>query len=94
MCVTFPSLLAAKTQELYVKTLEKLKHSVVKEQVVAGRKFVGVSFKSQPKIIHFKDFDVGAVYNIKVVLTNISYTINTCKLIDLTESLKDFITIE
>ena len=41
-----------------------------------------------------KDFDVGNKYNIKVTLTNISYTINTCKLIDITEKLKDFITIE
>ena len=41
-----------------------------------------------------KDFDVGNTYKMKVVLTNISYTINTCKLIGLTEKLKDFITVE
>jgi hypothetical protein len=34
--------------------LEKLKKSAIREQVVAGRKFVGTSFKSQPKVIHFK----------------------------------------
>ena len=79
---------------MYLKSLDKLKKSAVKDQVVAGRKFAGISFKSQPKIVHFKDFDVGNTYNIKVVLTNISYTINTCKFIDITENLKDFITIE
>jgi hypothetical protein len=34
--------------------MDKLKKSSVKDQVVAGRKFVGISFKSQPKVIHFK----------------------------------------
>jgi hypothetical protein len=37
-----------------LKSLDKLKKSAVREQVVAGRKFVGTSFKSQPKVIHFK----------------------------------------
>ena len=81
-------------KDLYLKTLDKLKKSAVREQIVAGRKFTGVSFKSQPRIVHFKDFDVGSKYTIKVTLTNISYTINTCKFIDLTEKLKDFISIE
>jgi hypothetical protein len=48
----------------------------------------------QNKKSYFKDFDIGETYNIKVVLINISYTINTCKIIDITEKLKDFITIE
>lgn len=98
---------------MYLKTLDSLKKSAVKEQIVAGRKFTGVSFKSHPRIVHFKvekliliffkikilkhfqqDFDIRNKYTIKVVLTNISYTINTCKFIDLTERLKDFISIE
>ena len=97
-----------------MKSLEKLKKSAIKDQVAAGKKFKGVAFKSQPKIIQFKvrqrlkslllgfiykcfvfkDFDVGQTYNLKVVLTNISYTINTCKLIGLSDKLKDFVTIE
>ena len=51
----FPTCFKSKTEkELYLKTLDKLKKSSVKEQVVAGRKFVGISFKSQPRIVHFK----------------------------------------
>lgn len=34
--------------------MDKLKKSAVKDQIVAGRKFTGVSFKSQPRIVHFK----------------------------------------
>jgi hypothetical protein len=90
----FPTCFKTKAEkELYLKSLDKLKISAIREQVVAGRKFKGVSFRSQPRIIHFKDFDVGKTYEINVVLTNISYTINTCKFIDITEMLKDFITV-
>lgn len=81
-------------KELYLKSLDKLKKSAVREQVAAGKKFKGVAFKSQPRVIEFKDFDVGSTYNLKVLLTNISYTINTCKLIGITEKLKDFISVE
>jgi hypothetical protein len=91
----FPPCYKTKAEkELYLKTLENLKKSSVKDQVAAGRKFVGISFKSQPKIIEFKNFIVGEIYKLKIVLTNISYTINTCKLTDLSECLKDFIDIE
>ncbi len=93
--VKFPACFQTKAeQDLYLKSLEQLKKSAVREQVVARRKFVGVSFKSNPQIIHFKDFTVGQSYLIKVVLTNISYTINTCKFVEITESLKDFIDID
>jgi hypothetical protein len=91
----FPAYFKTKMErEIFTKTLDKLKQSAIKDQVVGGRKFTGVSFKSNPKIIHFKDFDVGEKYTMKIILTNISYTITTCKLISLTEKLKDFIAIE
>lgn len=51
----FPVCFKTKAEkELYLKSLDKLKASAIKEQVVAGRKFVGTSFRSQPRIIHFK----------------------------------------
>ena len=51
----FPTCFKTKAEkELYAKTLEKLKQSAVRDQIVGGKKFLGVSFKSQPKIIHFK----------------------------------------
>jgi hypothetical protein len=42
----------------------------------------------------FQDFDVGKSYKKKVTLTNVSYTVNYCKYIDITERLKDFINIQ
>ena len=41
-----------------------------------------------------QDFDVGCTYKKRVVLTNVSYSINYCKFLDITERLKDFIKIE
>ena len=41
-----------------------------------------------------QDFDVGSTYKKRVVLTNVSYSINYCKFLDITEHLKDFIKIE
>ena len=38
--------------------------------------------------------DVGKVYRTRVTLTNVTLTINTLKLVDLSESLKDFITLK
>ncbi len=46
--------LSKRFKELYLKSLDKLKKSAVREQVAAGKKFKGASFKSQPRIIQFK----------------------------------------
>lgn len=73
--------------------LEKQRASIVIKQVAAGREFTGCPFYSKPDVICFKDFDVGKTYKKKVVLTNVSYTVNYCKYLDITERLKDFITI-
>ena len=45
-------------------------------------------------MVDFQDFDVGKVYRTRVTLTNVTLTINTLKLVDLSESLKDFITLK
>ena len=51
----FPEVFKSKAEkELFLKTLDKLKKSAIKDQVVAGRKFEGTAFKSNPKVIHFK----------------------------------------
>nr|KAG5691853.1 hypothetical protein BaRGS_033457 [Batillaria attramentaria] len=80
--------------EILKKVLEKHREGIVVKQVAAGREFSGRPFYSKPDIIHFKDFTVGSTYKKKVVLTNVSYSINYCKFIDITERLKDFIGIE
>ena len=63
------------------------------KQVAGGKQFHGQAFNSKPEVITFKDFDVGKTYKKKVTLTNVSYTVNYCKLIGITERLKDFIEI-
>lgn len=50
---------------------------------------------SSTKLVElFQDFDVGKVYRTRVTMTNVTLTINTLKLIDLSESLKDFVTLK
>ncbi|XP_055021585.1 cilia- and flagella-associated protein 74 [Boleophthalmus pectinirostris] len=39
----------------------------------------GRSFSCKPELLHFKDFDVNQTYKRKVILTNVSYTTNTCR---------------
>ena len=56
--------------------------------------FQGQAFTSKPTEVVFQDFDVGKTYRKKVVLTNISYSFNYCKLLGVTDNLKDFVTIE
>ncbi|XP_062567014.1 cilia- and flagella-associated protein 74-like isoform X2 [Saccostrea cucullata] len=81
-------------KEILEKVLDKHRQGIVVKQVAAGREFQGCPFYSKPDIIHFKDFEVGKTYKKKVTLTNVSYTVNYCKYINITEMLKDFIDIQ
>ncbi|XP_026187330.1 cilia- and flagella-associated protein 74 isoform X3 [Mastacembelus armatus] len=58
---------------------------------VHGKELKGPPFISKPEVILFKDFEVGKMYKKKIVLTNISYTTNHCKLLGVSTQLKDFI---
>ncbi|XP_064642380.1 cilia- and flagella-associated protein 74-like [Lineus longissimus] len=80
-------------QEILQSVLEKHRAGIVKKQVVVGKEFKGVAFYSKPDVVHFKDFEVGKCYKKKVILTNVSYSVNYLKLIGITEHLKDFIDI-
>ncbi|XP_013404073.1 cilia- and flagella-associated protein 74-like, partial [Lingula anatina] len=80
-------------QDIMVKVLDRHRENIVSKQVAAGREFKGCPFYSKPDVIHFKDFDVGKSYKKKVTLTNVSYTVNYCKLLGITEHLKDFIDV-
>ncbi|XP_034609132.1 cilia- and flagella-associated protein 74 isoform X6 [Trachemys scripta elegans] len=42
----------------------------------------------------YKDFDVGKTYKKKIILINASYSVNFCKLVGVSEHLKDFINIQ
>ena len=63
------------------------KFSVISTSSNQVSEFDCVSFMLQ-------DFDVGKTYKKKVTLTNVSYTVNYCKYLDITERLKDFIHIQ
>ncbi|KAL7399008.1 hypothetical protein ABVT39_018484 [Epinephelus coioides] len=60
---------------------------------VHGKELKGPPFISKPEIILFKDFEVGKMYKKKIVLTNISYVTNHCKLLGVSTHLRDFISI-
>ncbi|XP_035511787.1 cilia- and flagella-associated protein 74 [Morone saxatilis] len=60
---------------------------------VHGKELKGPPFTSKPDIILFKDFEVGKIYKKKIILTNISYITNHCKLLGVSAHLKDFISI-
>ncbi|XP_033115182.1 cilia- and flagella-associated protein 74-like [Anneissia japonica] len=80
-------------KEMMQQALNKHKAGIVKKQIAAGKEFKGCPFYSKPDVIHFKDFDVLKSYKKKVILTNVSYSVNFLKLLSLSEHLKDFIEI-
>ncbi|XP_029910701.1 cilia- and flagella-associated protein 74 [Myripristis murdjan] len=63
------------------------------KKVVCGKEFKGPPFIGKPDVILFKDFEVGKTYKKKVLLTNMSYTTNYCKLLGVSTQLMDFISI-
>ncbi|NWW66892.1 CFA74 protein, partial [Ifrita kowaldi] len=75
------------------KKTEELQTGILHKQTVPGREHKGCAFHSKPSCIHFKDFDVGQTYKKKIVLTNASYSVNYCRLVGISECLKDFISV-
>ncbi|KAG6936331.1 cilia and flagella associated protein 74 [Chelydra serpentina] len=92
---TDPKPLGASKMErkIFTQNLEKLRSGIIHKQVVSGHEFKGCPFYSKPSLIHFKDFDVGKTYKKKIILINASYSVNFCKLVGVSEHLKDFINI-
>eukprot|EP00911_Craspedida_sp_UC1_P000220 UC1_evm3s165 len=50
---------------------------LVQKQVVAGREFKGDGFACKPSAVEFFDFEVGETYRARLVLTNVSYGVNS-----------------
>ncbi|XP_010014079.1 PREDICTED: uncharacterized protein CFAP74, partial [Nestor notabilis] len=75
------------------KKMEEFPTGIFHKQIVSGREHKGCAFYSKPSCIHFKDFDVGQVYKKKIVLINTSYSVNCCRLMGISEWLKDFISV-
>ena len=63
------------------------------EQVAAGRIFKGHAFVSKPAEILFKDFVPGEVYKKRFTITNVSYTFNSFKMLNLSDDVIDFFVI-
>ncbi|NWU08256.1 CFA74 protein, partial [Cephalopterus ornatus] len=90
-----PTLLAIRAvkKEMAEKKMEALQTGSFAKQMVPGRERKGCAFHSKPSCIHFKDFDVGQTYKKKIILTNASYSVNYCRLVGISECLKDFISV-
>lgn len=63
------------------------------EQVAGGRTFKGHAFVSKPEELVFQDFEVGKRYKKHFTLTNVSYTFNSFKILDLPDEFIDFFVI-
>ncbi|XP_060140144.1 cilia- and flagella-associated protein 74 isoform X1 [Globicephala melas] len=81
-------------KDILARTAQQLCRGVTHKQVASRREFRGCPFHSKPKLVHFKDFDIGKVYKKKITLINATYTINYCKLVGVEERLGDFIHID
>ncbi|KFZ66643.1 Uncharacterized protein KIAA1751, partial [Podiceps cristatus] len=90
-----PKQLATRVEkkENFEKKMEEFQTGIFRKQIVSGPECKGCSFYSKPSCIHFKDFDVGQIYKKKIALINASYSVNFCRLLGISEWLKDFISV-
>ena len=65
----------------------------MKPQIVTGKEFKGTAFISKPDTILFKDFEVGKPMTQTILLTNVSFSFNSFKLLPLSDEIKDFFEI-
>lgn len=80
-------------QNMMLRAKTKHKENITKEQKCWGKTFQGSAFIPKPEKIIFKDFDVGSTYTMTVVLTNVSFTFNSFKLLPLELEIKDFFSV-
>ncbi|NWZ43840.1 CFA74 protein, partial [Brachypodius atriceps] len=83
----------AMRKQMAEKKMEALQTGILHKQTVPAQELKGCAFHCKPSCIHFKDFDVGQTYKKKIVLTNASYSVNYCRLVGISEWLKDFISV-
>lgn len=63
------------------------------EQIAGGKLFQGDAFVSKPEQLVYVDFEVGKTYKKHFTLTNVSYTFNSFKILDLPDDCIDFFTV-
>ena len=69
---------------------ERQKANIFVKQVVGGKEWVGPPFLAAPKVLLFKDFNVGQTYDLKFTLTNVSYSFNMFRQAPLPEQVRSF----
>lgn len=70
------------------------KENLTKPQVVQRKEFKGTAFISKPETIFFKDFDVGKTHVQTILLTNVSFSFNSFKVLPLDDAITDFFEIK
>ena len=80
-------------KQYQAKAKIRQRENIVGKQIVWGKEFKGDAFISKPAKLIFKDFDVGKKMRMRFTLTNVSYTFNHFKLLDLDDEIKDFFEI-
>lgn len=63
------------------------------KKLVCGKEYKCSKFLSEPSQIEFKDFTVGKTFHKKIVLTNVSFSFNTFKVLDLADEYVDFFSV-
>jgi len=81
-------------EDMLLMAKQRQKDGIVKPQVVTGKVFKGQSFISKPKKIVFKDFEVGVPHTQTILMTNVSYSFNSFKLLPLKDEIRDFFDIK
>ena len=85
----------SKLEEEYMeKARVRQKEGLTKPQIVQRKEFKGTAFISKPEKIFFKDFDVGVTHVITILLTNVSFSFNSFKVLPLDDSIIDFFKIK
>ncbi|GBG33374.1 Cilia- and flagella-associated protein 74 [Hondaea fermentalgiana] len=80
-------------EKMLRKARQEQLRNVVQDQVVWGKKFEGEAFLVKPSVLHYKDFIVGETYTKTFALTNVSFTFNSFKLLELPDDIKNFFTV-
>lgn len=91
-----PHLLSKFELDCRLKAQERQREALAQgqPQVAAGRVFSGgQAFTPKPTKVEFLDFEVGKTYKRKVVLTNVSLSFNSFKVLNLPDSVRDFFEI-
>jgi hypothetical protein len=86
--------LSAFEAKAMAKARTRQRDNITTTQVCWGKEFTGHAFLAKPEQILFKDFEVGRTMRRSITLTNVSYTFNTFRVVDLPDDIKDFFVVK